>query len=114
MIEMNLLAQFAAFADAGTLTRAAEQLHTSQPALTRAMKKLELELGVPLFVRSKNHLELTETGPLCRSLCQTGITGKSRFLQPRPQLRAQPSHPFHRLLRSGPADGADAHHQQPL
>lgn len=62
MIEMNLLAQFAAFADAGTLTRAAEQLHTSQPALTRAMKKLELELGVPLFVRSKNHLELTETG----------------------------------------------------
>ena len=52
MIETNLLAQFAAFADAGTLTRAAEKLHTSQPALTRAMKKLELELGVPLFVRS--------------------------------------------------------------
>lgn len=82
MIEMNLLAQFAAFADAGTLTRAAEQLHTSQPALTRAMKKLELELGVPLFVRSKNHLELTETGryavPYAKRVLQENLDFCSR------------------------------------
>lgn len=39
MIETNLLAQFVAFAKAGTLTRAAQDLHTSQPALTRSMKK---------------------------------------------------------------------------
>ena len=51
MIETNLLAQFVAFAKAGTLTRAAQDLHTSQPALTRSMKKLEEELEVPLFVR---------------------------------------------------------------
>lgn len=62
MIETNLLAQFVAFAKAGTLTRAAQDLHTSQPALTRSMKKLEEELEVPLFVRHKNHLELTQTG----------------------------------------------------
>ena len=49
MIETNLLAQFVAFAKAGTLTRAAQDLHTSQPALTRSMKKLEEELEVPLF-----------------------------------------------------------------
>lgn len=82
MIEMNLLAQFAAFADAGTLTRAAEKLHTSQPALTRAMKKLELELGVPLFVRSKNHLELTETGryalPYAKRVLQENLDFCSR------------------------------------
>lgn len=62
MIETNLLAQFVAFAKAGTLTRAAQDLHTSQPALTRSMKKLEEELGVPLFVRHQNHLGLTQTG----------------------------------------------------
>lgn len=62
MIETNLLAQLITFADCGTLSEAAERLHTSQPALTRAMKKLETELGVPLFVRSKNHIALNDTG----------------------------------------------------
>ena len=62
MIEIRLLEQLAAFAEYGTLSMAAEKLHTSQPALTRSMKKLEDELGIDLFIRSKNHLELNETG----------------------------------------------------
>lgn len=62
MIETSLLVQLIAFADCGTLSEAAETLHTSQPALTRAMKKLEAELGVPLFLRSKNHIALNDTG----------------------------------------------------
>ncbi len=62
MIEIHLLEQLAAFAEHGTLSEAAEKLHTSQPALTRSMKKLEQELGVSLFIRSKNHLALNETG----------------------------------------------------
>lgn len=62
MIELSLLEQFLAFADTGTLSQAARQLHTSQPALTRSMQKLEQELGVQLFQRSKNHLQLTSTG----------------------------------------------------
>ncbi len=62
MIDIHLLAQLATFAKYGTLSAAAEQLHTSQPALTRSMKKLENDLGVTLFIRSKNHLELNEVG----------------------------------------------------
>lgn len=62
MIEIHLLEQLAAFADYGTLSEAAERLHTSQPALTRSMKKLESDLGVSLFIRAKNRLELNETG----------------------------------------------------
>lgn len=62
MIEIHLLEQLAAFAEFGTLSAAAEQLHTSQPALTRSMKKLETDLGVSLFTRKKNRLELNETG----------------------------------------------------
>jgi DNA-binding transcriptional LysR family regulator len=62
MIEIRLLEQLAAFAEYGTLSEAAERLHTSQPTLTRSMKQLEDELGVPLFIRGKNHLALNETG----------------------------------------------------
>lgn len=62
MIEIHLLEQLAAFAETGTLSAAAEKLHTSQPALTRSMKRLETELDVALFVRGKNSLKLTETG----------------------------------------------------
>ena len=62
MIDISLLEQLAAFAEYGTLSAAAEKLHTSQPALTRSMKKLESELGVELFVRGKNHLGLNEVG----------------------------------------------------
>ena len=64
MIEISLLEQLDAFARTGTLLSAAEELHTSQPALTRSMKKLEAELGTELFIRSKNHLELNEVGKL--------------------------------------------------
>lgn len=62
MIDIRLLEQLAAFAEHGTLSAASEILHISQPTLTRSMKQLEDELGVTLFVRSKNHLSLNETG----------------------------------------------------
>ena len=64
MIEISLLEQLAGFAAYGTLSETARKLHTSQPALTRSMKKLEAQLGVTLFRRSKNRLELNETGQL--------------------------------------------------
>jgi len=46
MIETYLLEQFEAFARCGTLLKASEELHISQPSLSRSMKKLENELGV--------------------------------------------------------------------
>lgn len=62
MIELYELRQFAAFAEAGTLSEAANILHLSQPALSRNMKKLEDDLGILLFERKKNRLELNENG----------------------------------------------------
>ena len=41
MIEIYLLEQLAAVAKYGTLLKASEELHLSQPALSRSMKKLE-------------------------------------------------------------------------
>ena len=62
MIDIRLLEQLDAFSSLGTLSSAAEYLHTSQPALSRSMKQLEDYLGLTLFIRSRNHLALNETG----------------------------------------------------
>ena len=64
MIEFSQLEMLIAFADALTLSKAAETLHLSQPTLTRAMKQLEEEFRVPLFDHRKNRLTLNENGQL--------------------------------------------------
>lgn len=64
MVELFQLEQLAAFAQYGTLSKAAEALHLSQPSLTRSMQKLEAEFGVTLFQRSKNRLSFNENGEL--------------------------------------------------
>jgi LysR family transcriptional regulator, transcriptional activator of the cysJI operon len=60
-MEYRLL-QFARLADAGSFTKAAQELHLSQPALSIAMRKLERELGSELFVRGSHPLVLTPSG----------------------------------------------------
>ena len=64
MVELYQLTQLVAIAKNGTLSRAAEELHLSQPALSRSMQKLEGELQVSLFTRQKNKLELNENGKM--------------------------------------------------
>ncbi len=62
MIEMYLFEQLDAVAKCGTLVAASEQLHITQPSMSRAMKKLEETVGVPLFEHKGNRLELNEYG----------------------------------------------------
>jgi len=57
-----LLRQFLAVAEEGTVTAAAHKLSVSQPALTKSMRKLETELGVPLFDRRARGVTLTAYG----------------------------------------------------
>lgn len=64
MIELYQLVQLLAVADCGTMSRAAEQLHLSQPALSRSMQKLEDTLQVTLFDRQKNKISLNKNGEL--------------------------------------------------
>ena len=64
MIELYQLTQLAAIAKHGTLSKAAEELHLSQPALSRSMQKLEGELQVSLFIRQKNKIEFNENGKM--------------------------------------------------
>ncbi len=61
-VDTRLLRYFAAVAAEGNLTRAAERLFVSQPALTKQIKQLESQLGVRLFTRSRAGMALTAAG----------------------------------------------------
>lgn len=61
-MEFYQLRTFSAVAEAGHLTRAAERLHLSQPALSGQIKALEEELGVRLFERTPGGMTLTRAG----------------------------------------------------
>ena len=61
-MELYQLRGFAAVAESGHLTRAAERLHLSQPALSAQIKALEDELGVHLFERGPSGMALTAAG----------------------------------------------------
>lgn len=61
-VDTRLLRYFAAVAEEGQVTRAAERLFVSQPALTKQIKQLEARLGVTLFTRSHAGMALTEPG----------------------------------------------------
>ncbi|MFI6942331.1 LysR family transcriptional regulator [Streptomyces sp. NPDC050418] len=61
-VDTRLLRYFAAVAEEGNLTRAAERLYVAQPSLTKQIKQLETLLGVQLFVRSRSGMALTEAG----------------------------------------------------
>lgn len=61
-IDLNLYKIFFIVATVGNITKAAEQLYISQPAVTKSIKQLESSLGGILFVRTKKGVVLTEEG----------------------------------------------------
>ncbi len=65
-MEVRVLRYFLAVAREGSVTRAARQLHISQPTLSRQLKDLEGELGKKLLVRGSASVRLTEEGMLLR------------------------------------------------
>lgn len=62
MLDLSELEQLVAFSDMGTLSKVADSFHISTPSITRSMQNLEENFGVQLFTRSKNKIELNETG----------------------------------------------------
>jgi LysR family hydrogen peroxide-inducible transcriptional activator len=61
-VEVHQLRYFVTAARVGTITRAAESLYVSQPALSEQIRKLERELGTALFERLGRRLVLTAAG----------------------------------------------------
>jgi DNA-binding transcriptional LysR family regulator len=61
-IDLDQLRTFVAVAEAGGLSRAADALHLSLPAISRRLTALEDELGIALLERSTRRVTLTQTG----------------------------------------------------
>lgn len=74
MLDFEQLKQLVAFADYGTLSKAAESMNISQPTFTRAMKSVEDSFGVSLFTRGKNKIELNDTGLLAVERATDAVT----------------------------------------
>ena len=74
-MEMHQMRYFLAVCETLNFTRAAERCNVSQPALTRAIKKLEEELGGPLFRRERNLTHLTELGRMMKPHFEQSLAG---------------------------------------
>ncbi|MHA4836723.1 LysR family transcriptional regulator [Sphingopyxis sp. MSC1_008] len=72
MIKRTHIRQFLAVVDAGSFTQAALRIRVTQPALSTGIAELEKLVGVPLFIRNRRQIRLTEAGgrflPIARDL----------------------------------------------
>jgi DNA-binding transcriptional LysR family regulator len=80
-VDIRLLRYFVAVAEEGNLTRAAERLFVSQPALTKQIKQLEALVGVRLFARSRTGMTLTEPGRTLASRAPSLLAGWEQALR---------------------------------
>ena len=62
MVNLELYRVFYTVAKCGSLTKAAQELYISQPAVSQAIKQLESQLGVSLFNRTHRGMELSSAG----------------------------------------------------
>lgn len=74
-MELQQIRYFLAIHEHGGFSRAAQACDVSQPALTAAIKKLEAEVGAPVFYREGKRLLLTELGRMVKPHLEQVLTG---------------------------------------
>ena len=84
-MEIRTIGYFLAVVEAGSLTAAAKRLDLTQPALTKAIRRLEDEAGSPLFVRGARGVALTAFG---RSFLRHARTVRSTMADASNELEA--------------------------
>ena len=92
-MELRHLRYFIAVAEEGSLTLAAEKrLHTAQPSLSRQIRDLEYEVGVPLLNRSVHGIELTAAGKAFLDHARLALT-QAEAAKQAARRSAQPAKP---------------------
>ena len=89
------LEHFLAVVEEGTFTRAAERMNRTQPAISQSVRRLEDEIGSPLFARDVHEVTLTEAGRVLADYARRLLTMRDDALRDVSELRT---------LKAGPAD----------
>ena len=90
-MDLNQLRTFVTVADFGHLTRAAEALHLSQPAVSGHIKALEEGFGVTLFERSSSGMSLTPSGRRLLAESEQIINAVEHLKHSAQELRGEPT-----------------------
>jgi DNA-binding transcriptional LysR family regulator len=90
-LDLNQLRTFVTVAQFGHLTRAAETLHLSQPALSGHIKALEEQFGVTLFERSSTGMTLTPSGRRLLTEATQIIDAVQHLQHSAQELRGEPT-----------------------
>jgi DNA-binding transcriptional LysR family regulator len=104
MAMLKEIRAFCTVARLGSLTRAADELGTSQPSVSRRISALEQELGVSLIVHGSRPLRLTETGRLVAELSEpylqrlSDIASQARGAAAAAHLSVVTLRPYHDLV----------------
>ncbi|WP_245832994.1 LysR family transcriptional regulator [Oceanobacillus timonensis] len=73
-MEIRILRYFWTIAEEGSISKAADLLHITQPTLSRQLRELEEELETELFYREKKQLQLTEAGVFLKDRAEEILT----------------------------------------
>jgi DNA-binding transcriptional LysR family regulator len=110
-VDIDDVRTFVAVAEAGSLSRAAAELHLTQPAVTRRLQRLEVTVGAPLLDRRRRPSSLTPVGRDALERCRRllSIAGELRALAVDPQVpsgevRIGVAHALTELAFSQPVD----------
>ncbi|HSU20808.1 MAG TPA: LysR family transcriptional regulator [Variovorax sp.] len=78
-MELRQLRQFIVLAEEGSFSVAAQRLHMAQPPLSVAIRKLEEEIGLPLFVRGSRGVRLTAAGEAALAAARRSLDAASQI-----------------------------------
>lgn len=78
-MELRQLRQFVVLAEEGSFSIAAQRLHMAQPPLSVAIRKLEEEIGMPLFVRGSRGVRLTAAGEAALAAARRSLEAASQM-----------------------------------
>src|SRR5262245_19732584 len=90
-MDLNHLRSFVTVAQLGHLTRAAEKLHLSQPALSSHIKTLEEQFGVLLFERTPQGMAITPAGQRLLAEVEEILAAVARLAHSAQGLRGHPT-----------------------
>lgn len=88
-MDTRILEYFIEIANENSLSGAAKKLYISQPALSQQLKKLESQIGTPLFERNGNSIALTDAGKIFLNGAQSIMHVKAKAYQ---QINMQKQH----------------------